>query len=179
MDSFAAFARIEGRPDNCRVFAPSPNDVRRFFVEADTKRRAALPLTPLEAIAADWVEAHPEYASDLARAASALAVDAAASEPAAAAPGATSGRDSIGDGARENPFLHLSMHLSITEQIGIDQPRGIREAYAHLVARRGSPHEAQHQIMECLGRMLWEAQRSGKPPDGEVYVECVRRRARR
>ena len=69
------------------------------------------------------------------------------------------------------------MHLSISEQVSIDQPRGIRAAVEALAARRGSLHEAQHETMECLGRMLWEAQRSALPPDGEAYVECVRRRA--
>jgi hypothetical protein len=33
--------------------------------------------------------------------------------------------------------------------------------------------------MECLGAMLWEAQRGGGAPDGAAYVECVRRRATR
>ena len=46
-------------------------------------------------------------------------------------------------------------------------------------ARRGSAHEAQHEVMECLGEMLWTSQRSGLPPDGERYIECVRRRATR
>jgi hypothetical protein len=31
--------------------------------------------------------------------------------------------------------------------------------------------------MEALGRMLWESQRSGRPPDGLAYLEDVRRRA--
>ena len=36
-----------------------------------------------------------------------------------------------------NPFLHLSMHLSISEQCSIDQPPGIRQAVELLAARRG------------------------------------------
>ena len=71
------------------------------------------------------------------------------------------------------------MHLSISEQVAIDQPVGIRPAFDSLVARLGSVHAAQHEVMECLGRMLWEAQRSGRPPDGAAYVDCVRRRATR
>ena len=143
------------------MFAPSAADVRGFFVEARRKRAAGLLLTPLETIAADWIDAHPEYAADLAD----LERARSAAYPA--------------EGGRENPFLHLSMHLSISEQISIDQPRGIRQACELLAARRGSMHEAQHEAMECLGRMLWEAQRSGRPPDGEAYIECVRRRATR
>jgi Domain of unknown function (DUF1841). len=71
------------------------------------------------------------------------------------------------------------MHLSISEQVSIDQPQGIRAALESLAARLGSAHAAQHEAMECLGRMLWDAQRSGTPPDGAAYVECVRRRSSR
>ena len=143
------------------MFAPTQAEVRAFFIDATRKRREGSVLTPLETIAADWADAHPEYAVDLADAEAALAADY----------GPESGR--------ENPFLHLSMHLSISEQIGIDQPRGIRQAFELLSARLASAHEAQHEIMECLGQMLWESQRSGRPPDGDAYVDCVRRRARR
>jgi len=143
------------------MFSPSSDDVRDFFVEAARKRGSGLPLTPLETIAADWIDAHPEYAADLADAETARAAVYRA------------------DAGRENPFLHLSMHLSISEQIAIDQPAGIRPAFDSLVARLGSAHAAQHGVMECLGTMLWEAQRSGRQPDGAAYVDCVRRRATR
>ncbi len=143
------------------MFSPSSDDVRDFFVEARRKRGQGLPLTPLETIAADWIEAHPEYATDLADA------DAARTAVYPAEAG------------RENPFLHLSMHLSISEQVAIDQPAGIRTAFDRLVARLGSAHAAQHEVMEYLGTMLWEAQRGGRPPDGAAYVDCVRRRATR
>ena len=83
------------------------------------------------------------------------------------------------DEGRTNPFLHLSMHLTISEQVSIDQPRGIRQAFELLAARRGSAHDAQHDVMECLGEMLWTSQRSGLPPDGLAYLDAVRRRATR
>ncbi|GAP34887.1 DUF1841 family protein [Piscinibacter sakaiensis] len=141
------------------MFAPSQLDVRRFFCETWRKQRSGELLTPLESIAADWMQEHPEYHAELADLPAALA---AVYEV---------------EGGRENPFLHLSMHLSISEQVGIDQPSGIRQAVELLRARRGSAHAAQHEVMECLGRMMWESQRSGRPPDGEAYVDCVRRRA--
>src|SRR5450830_857311 len=75
-----------------------------------------------------------------------------------------------------NPFLHLSMHLSISEQISIDQPPGIRKAFQALAQRKGSEHEAQHEIMECLGEVIWNSQRSGLPPDSAAYIESIRRR---
>jgi hypothetical protein len=80
---------------------------------------------------------------------------------------------------KTNPFLHLSMHLSISEQCSIDQPRGIRQAVELLTHRRNSLHEAHHDTMECLGRMIWESQRAGRAPDGDAYIDCVQRRATR
>jgi len=144
---------------NRRMFAPSQPDVREFFCATQQKLRDHEPLTPLEALAADWIAEHPEYDAALADVDAALAAV-----------------YDVEDG-RANPFLHLSMHLSISEQVSIDQPRGIRAAVEALAARRGSLHDAQHEAMECLGRMLWDAQRSARPPDGDAYVECVRRRA--
>ena len=141
------------------MFNPSKDEVRQFFIDAWRRHREGLVLTPLETLGARWMEQHPEYHDDLA-------------DPAAMQ------RDYAVEQGRTNPFLHLSMHLSITEQVSIDQPPGIKQAF-HLLAAKLGEHEAQHAIMECLGEMLWTAQRSGLPPDGEAYVDCVRRRATR
>jgi hypothetical protein len=143
------------------MFAPSQDDVRRFFCDVWRKLRDGAPLIPMETLAAQWIDAHPEYHGDLADVQAALATvyDVEA--------------------GRTNPFLHLSMHVSISEQIAIDQPRGIKQAFDLLAAKHGSAHEAQHEVMECLGEMIWRSQRSGLPPDGDAYLECVRRRAMR
>jgi hypothetical protein len=71
------------------------------------------------------------------------------------------------------------MHLTISEQVSIDQPTGIRQAVDLLALRKGSLHEAHHEVMECLGEMVWASQRSGLPPDGLAYLEAVRKRATR
>ncbi|MBV8124919.1 MAG: DUF1841 family protein [Burkholderiaceae bacterium] len=143
------------------MFAPSQLEVRRFFCATYRKLRAAMPLSPMEAIAADWINEHPEYHAELADEDQAL-----------------SAVYSVEEG-RTNPFLHLSMHLSISEQHAIDQPTGIRQAIDLLAAKRQSMHEAQHQAMECLGEMIWTSQRSGLPPDGHTYLDCVRKKATR
>ena len=80
---------------------------------------------------------------------------------------------------RTNPFLHLSMHLSITEQVSIDQPRGVKAAIERLAQRLNSLHEAHHVAMEALGEMVWEAQRSGRPFDGQGYIDRLMMRATR
>ncbi|MBK1614284.1 hypothetical protein CKO44_12480 [Rubrivivax gelatinosus] len=141
------------------MFQPNQADVRRFFCGAYAKYREGAPVDPMEAIATRWIAEHPEYHAELADLEAALAADYRI------------------DAGRTNPFLHLSMHLSIEEQCGIDQPTGIRQAVSLLAARRNSLHDAHHEVMECLGEMLWTSQRSGLPPDGQAYIEAVRRRA--
>ena len=141
------------------MFNPSQHDVRRFFCEAFRKERGHEILTPLEAVARDWIVQHPEYADHLGDTEQALAADFTV------------------EGGQANPFLHLSMHLSIAEQLSIDQPPGIRAATQVLAQRLGSEHEAHHHVMECLGEMIWSSQRNGVPQDGAAYLECVRRRA--
>ena len=141
------------------MFAPSQADVRRFFCHAWAKARGAQPMDAIEQLAAGWIAEHPEWHADFADAEAAVARH-------------------YGDGAvGGNPFLHLSMHLSISEQCSIDQPRGIRQAVELLAARRGDLHQAHHEVMECLGEMIWTSQRSGLPPDPHAYLDAVRRRA--
>lgn len=138
------------------MFTPSQADVRRFFCSVYAKAQVGKALEAIETIASLWINEHPEYHGDLAD------VDAALEKM---------GPEQNGP----NAFLHLSMHLSISEQCSIDQPRGIRQAVEVLAHQRGSLHEAHHAVMECLGQMMWESQRSGQPPDGVAYVESVQR----
>lgn len=141
------------------MFTPSQADVRRFFCSVYAKARANTALEAIETIASQWIDEHPEYHADLAN------VDAAL------------GTMYDTDAGRGNPFLHLSMHLSISEQCSIDQPRGIRQAVELLTHRRNSLHLAHHETMDCLGTMLWESQSAGRPPDGDAYLACVQRHA--
>ena len=143
------------------MFTPSQADVRRFFCNVNAKTQSNLPLEALETIASQWLAEHPEYQGDFADADAAL--------------------EKMYDveGGKTNPFLHLSMHLSISEQCSIDQPRGIRQAVELLTAKRNSLHDAHHETMDCLGQMVWESQRAKRPPDGAAYIDCVQRRATR
>jgi hypothetical protein len=139
------------------MFSPSQDDVRRFFCEVFLHSRQGEPMDALQTLAAQWVDEHPEFHEVLSDAAWALK------------------QTYPVEAGHANPFLHLSMHLSISEQCSIDQPQGIQSAVAQLAARKNSIHDAQHAVMECLGAMLWESQRSGRPPDGAAYVEAVKR----
>lgn len=143
------------------MFSPSQADVRRFFCAVHAKAQAGQPLEAIETLASLWIAEHPEYHAELAD------LD-----------GALANMETV-DPARTNPFLHLSMHLSISEQCSIDQPRGIRQAVELLTHRLDSLHQAHHHAMDCLGKMLWDSQQAGRPPDGEAYIACVQRHATR
>ena len=141
------------------MFSPSQADVRKFFCSVYAKARTGSALEAIETIASQWMDEHPEYAQDFADLDAALASMGEVQE------------------GRTNPFLHLSMHLSISEQCSIDQPRGIRQAVELLTRKRDSLHQAHHEAMECLGKMLWESQQAGRPPEGDAYIACVQRQA--
>jgi hypothetical protein len=143
------------------MYAPSQLDVRSFFCDTYRKQREGLLLTPMEALAAQWIDEHPEYHAELADKDAALATVYSV------------------EAGRTNPFLHLSMHLSIGEQVSIDQPHGVRQAVELLAAKRNSLHTAHHEAMEDLGEMIWASQRSGLPPDGHAYLDRLRTRATR
>jgi hypothetical protein len=138
----------------------SRDQLRRVYIEAWRKRRAGLPTEPLEAQVADVIALHPEYHAVLEGADDTLA------------------RDYTPEGRQSNPFLHMGLHLAARDQITTDRPAGIRKAFQTVAARLGSEHEAEHRIIECLAEAMWEAQRSGRPPDEQAYLAAVLRLAR-
>jgi hypothetical protein len=139
------------------MFNPSRDQARQFLIDAWRKRVGKLPATALETLAADLIAMHPEYHELL------------------TAPDALTREWTPEDGAM-NPFLHLSLHLAIEEQLSIDQPPGIRALFETRRSQYGSQHDALHDILECLGETLWRAQRDRAPLDGPAYLECIRRR---
>jgi hypothetical protein len=141
------------------LFAPTQEESRRFFCLAWAKRQAGQPLEALEALATGWIAEHPEWHADFADADAAVARAYPAGSPGG------------------NPFLHMAINRSISERCSLAPPRGIRQAVELLARRRGDLHAAHHVVMECLGQMLADAQARGQPPDGEVYVAAVQRRA--
>lgn len=157
-----SLVRFQAEDAVAMIFNPSREDVRRFFCDAWRKQNAGELLTPLEGLALKWVAAHPEYHALLDDPERALAEDFTVER------GVT------------NPFLHLAMHLALEEQLSIDQPPGIRSAFAQLTAHAGAEHDAAHEAMECLGEIVWRTQRSALPPDtaalNAAYLECLRRR---
>lgn len=138
------------------MFAPSRQDARRFFFDTWQKQQNGHPLTDLEKILFSVILLHPEYHTILAR------------------PEQYGEREWMPEQGETNPFLHMSMHLALEEQLSIDQPPGIRELYRQLLQQSGNEHDAQHHILDCLGEMIWQAQRYGGGPDVNVYLSCIR-----
>lgn len=139
------------------MFAPTRDEARQFLIDAWRRHRAGEPLSGLAQTAAQLVAMHPEY------------------HPILEAPERNIDRDFRPEQGDVNPFLHLALHLAVAEQLAIDQPPGIRAHYERLTATRGDAHAAAHAILECLGEVIWQAQRSGSGPDGALYLDCLAR----
>ncbi|MCA1979424.1 MAG: DUF1841 family protein [Thiobacillus sp.] len=139
------------------MFSPSRDQVRQFFFDVWAKYRAGQPLSGAEVPALDIVLAHPEYHRVL------------------DAPERYRDRDYPPEAGETNPFLHLSMHLALAEQLAIDQPAGLRARYEMLLSRHGDVMRAQHALIDCLGETVWRAQRDQAPFDAAVYLGCLDR----
>ena len=140
------------------MFNPSREQVRQFFFDAWRKNRERGVLAGLDAVAIDIILLHPEYHGVLEHAER------------------YQERDYPPESGDTNPFLHMSMHLALEEQLSVGQPPGIKGEFTRLAARLGDRHAACHEVMECLAEMLWRAQRDGTPPDAQAYLDCLRRR---
>jgi len=110
----------------------------------------------LEQMVAQIVQQHPEYHSLLADEEAHL------------------DKDYTPEMGETNPFLHMSMHIAIAEQLSIDRPAGIKELYQQLLGKLSDSHTVEHHIMECLGQMMWQAHRNQAEPDEQQYLECLR-----
>ena len=137
------------------LFNPSRDQVRQFFFDAWAKYKKQQALTDLEAIALQVIQMHPEYH---------LVLD---------APERYMEQAYFPEMGETNPFLHMSLHLSVLEQVAINQPIGIAEIYQALKMKHGNEADAQHDLMDCLAESIWQAQRNGQPPNSENYMHCM------
>ena len=137
------------------MFGQDRNQLRSMFFNAWNKHKNSMIMEPLEATIAKIIELHPEYHSLLEDEANNL------------------DRDYTPEMGQTNPFLHMAMHISIQEQLSTQRPAGINELYQSMLKRFKDPHETEHQMMECLGQMLWQAQSENKMPDENDYLGCL------
>lgn len=138
------------------MFGQDRTQLRKMFFSAWHKSRQQQLLEPLEAIIVKVIELHPEYHTLL-------------------SDEANLDRDYTPEMGQTNPFLHMAMHISIQEQLMTNRPAGIQSCYQALLTRYQDPHQVEHQMMECLGQILWQAQLNQTTPDEPAYLECLRK----
>ena len=138
------------------LFSQDRIELRRFYSSTWQKRQQGFELEPLEKQVSDVIEEHPEYQKLLQSGEDTL------------------DRDYTPEDGESNPFLHMSMHLALREQVGTDRPAGIAMLTRSLLLKYQDGHTVEHLMMECLGQMLWDAQRRQSMPDEAAYLECLR-----
>ena len=140
------------------MFNPSREQVRALFFETWRKYSAGEPLAGVEALALEAMLLHPEYHRVL-----------EASER-------YRDREYFPELGETNPFLHLSLHVALEEQLSIDQPAGVRERFARIALKSADRHTAFHAAIDCLAEMVWRAQKDGAPPDAAGYLACLEKK---
>jgi hypothetical protein len=140
------------------MFGNDRNQLRQYYLDVWQKAQNNQPLEPLEKVIADVITQHPEYHAILSDKDTAL------------------GKEYLPEAGETNPFMHMGMHIAIHEQLGANRPSGLRELYQEIARRHGDAHKAEHQMMECLAEMMWQAQRSGSEPDEQDYLNCLKKR---
>ncbi len=141
------------------LYNPSRDQVREFFFDAWAKFKQNLPLTDLEKIAVEVIQMHPEYH---------VVLD---------SPERYKNQQYFPEMGETNPFLHLSLHLSVIEQISINQPIGIRDVYDKLRQQYNDAHLAQHDLLDCLAETIWQAQRNNAPLDATNYLNLLKQKS--
>jgi Domain of unknown function (DUF1841) len=138
--------------------ANSRDQLRLAYTDAWRKFTGRMPMSAQEAAIADVIAQHPEYHG--------LVQD----------PAKTLALDSGPQAGQQNPFLHMGLHLAIRDQIAVDRPPGIFAVHQQLRAKLGDIHSADHELMDVLNQVLWQAQRDGRTPDEQQYLSLARRR---
>ena len=137
------------------MFNPSVTDVRLFFMNIWDKALQKSPLESMESRAYSIILEHPEYHYIF------------------------KDKDKYlnytwsPDEGETNPFLHFSMHLSIMEQLSIDQPTGISDLYKQLCNKTNNKHNAEHEVMDCMAEMIWQSQYTQNQLDPTIYLNCI------
>ena len=147
------------------MFNPSRDQARDFLFEAWRKFRTQEVRTAMESMAVEVISLHPEYHAMLDNRERFLET--------------YRDRDYPPEFGETNPFLHINMHLSIREQVSIDQPEGVKGYHTALLKKLGSALEAEHEMMDCLAEMIWHAQRHRTGPDAQIYLGCLSKKSNR
>ncbi len=139
------------------LFTQDRNQLRKVYFQSWQKFKKQQPMEPMETLIAELISQHPEY------------------QPFFEQTETNQHKDFTPEMGQTNPFLHLGMHIAIHEQLGTHRPAEIAQLYRQLCAKTGDQHSAEHQIMDCLGEMLWSAQKNNQAPNENTYIECIKK----
>lgn len=128
---------------------------RQFLVNTWQKFLDKKPLDPLEDQLTQVIKIHPEYHTYINDIES----------------------DYFPEQGEVNPFLHINLHLSLREQLSINQPIGIQGYYQKIVDKFKDPHEAEHKMMNCIAEMIFSSQKNNTPMDHQAYIRCLEKQS--
>ena len=137
------------------LYTQDRTEQRKFLANAWQKFLGKKILDPLESQLTQVIEIHPEYHSLIQNVES----------------------DYFPEQGEVNPFLHINLHLSLREQLSINQPHGIKEIYQKIVNSTGDSHEAEHKMMDCIAEMIFSSQKNKLPMDHQAYIRCLETKA--
>ncbi|OED43027.1 hypothetical protein AB833_04715 [Chromatiales bacterium (ex Bugula neritina AB1)] len=138
------------------MFSQDRSKIRQHYLDVWKKANSNEPLDQLEQLIADVMREHPEY------------------HPLFSNPDAAIDSEFYPEHGATNPFLHMGMHIALREQVATDRPAGINDLTRKLLLQYQDSHAMEHEMMEALGQVLWEAQRDNREPDEMVYMELLR-----
>ena len=127
---------------------------RNFYFNVWKKHLEKKPLEPLEQQIVSIIEQHPEYHEFFENPEKQKTI--------------TNPSDLY-----QNPFLHISLHLSILEQLSINKPPGIKDIYRKLILKQKGAHNAEHIMMQCLQEMINESMAKGEEPKSELFLKLI------
>ena len=134
------------------LYTQDRSEQRKFLSTAWQKFLNKQILDPLEDQLTKVIEIHPEYHTLIQNIES----------------------DYFPEQGEVNPFLHINLHLSLREQLSINQPHGIQEIYQKILGKTQDAHKTEHLMMDCIAEMIFSSQKNNIPMDHQAYIECLK-----
>ena len=134
------------------MFTSDRSKQRQYLKQAWGKYTKQEQLEPLELQLAKIVEKHPEYQNLINNLNS----------------------EYFPEQGSVNPFLHINLHLTLQDQLAMDQPKGIRGIHNKLLVKIKDEHEVEHLMMELIAEMIFNAQKNKAAFDLDGYINALK-----
>jgi hypothetical protein len=134
------------------VFTSDRSKQRQYLKQAWEKYTSQEQLEPLELQLSKIVEQHPEYQNLIKNLDS----------------------EYFPEQGNTNPYLHINLHLTLQDQITMDQPKGIRDIHSQLIVKIKDAHEVEHMMMEHIAEMIFNAQKNNAAFDLDGYIQALK-----